>query len=280
MHSGRGYGYQPRTGLRYMDKPRSIALTAVGFVLVLLVLWNAQEGLWVEPGTGVRHKMVLSEMLTGGCPQEAIEAEMLGTGASSCLTGRGSFDLTDIILGLSGLMLFLGGVYRFLAGPADRMAGRDKRRSWEFMAAGGALAAFGLMDFVGLLSAGSSPLDWAEVIGLPLPAPLVDAACIGGGAFMFRHGSIANREANLQGNRGVTLTRRGTSPATGGSQFHGSLEKRVEEGEDFTIGDMRDLLGFDEDPFFAYDPDEVDAAMQICLFCSGTGCEECDWYGS
>ena len=221
-----------------MDKPRSIALTVAGFVALLFTLYNAQEGLWIEPGSGVRHKLVLSELLTGGCTQAAIVADMMGSGASTCLTTKGSFDLTDIILALAGLALFLGGVYRFLAGPQDRLAGHSKRRSWELMAGGGALAAFGLLDFGGLLSPGSSPLDWAEVIGLPLPAPLVDAACIGGGAFLFRKGSLENREVNER-EESAPLPRQS-------SHFRGSLENRVAEGDDFTVGDMKDMLGFDD----------------------------------
>ena len=260
--------------MRTMDKPRSIALTLLGFVVLVLVLWNSKEGLWVEGGTGIRHKLVLSKMLTGGCPQGVILADMQGTGGSACLTGRGSFDLTDLVLGLGGLMLFLGGIHRLLTGDsATGPSVTNKRHSWELMASGGALAAFGLMDFIGLLSPGSSPLDWAEVIGLPLPASIVDAACIGGGAFIFRKGSLENSK--------VTKSEQGQIRPREKIEFRGSLEKRVDaEGEDFTIGDMKDLLGFEDDPFFAYDPDEVESAMKICLFCSGEGCKECDWYGS
>ena len=266
-----------------MKKAKPLIFAVIGVLLLSLVIYNVEVGLYYfqYPDELVHYKMELTEIFSGSCRKENIDADLSAHQSSHCLSPIGTYHATDIMVVTLGLLSSILAPLSALkqAGRLRVSRGWSKNLARLRLLLGISLVSVAIADAIGLLTAGGQSLDWEKVVGIPIPAFLVEIILIILGILVIRK-AVRHLKSRTE--------ERFAEPweMAGSGDFLGSLEKNKKaskkKGGVMTVGDLRSALSLDqyEDIFQLGTSagDDMSVGRQ-CHYCNGQGCVQCDFQG-
>lgn len=250
----------------------AVLLVLTGIGLLGASVYNVHVGLG-EDGDGAPFKVKWKPMLDGSCDSDDI---------APCAGTIGLYEASDIVLLVAGLVILI--VAR-VVGSGQQRKGKHavrmrRRRRLAKLELGASLLLFisAGADIAGVLSADGAPLDWSELVGIEVPANIIQVATV-----IFAVALLFHSKKTLK-SLGKSNRDDGSSSRFGGkSKFKGSLEARGGKGI-VTVGDLRRAMSLDmyEDAFQVGTSDDFgDSSVgNTCHYCNGAGCENCGGTGS
>ena len=270
-----------------MVRLKGVVSLALGTIVLALVGYNAEFGLYQTHGDGIMHKLVLTHALAGGCSEAMIRAALDAHGASPCIEPIGLWNSGDIMIAMIAGSLMLRGA-RKMDFLGMREATVRSRARWA-VRIGFLLIGLGLADWMGTLSGGHGPVE-PSLFGGELPAHLFGALAVSFGSLavvlglQMRKSPVDSDGVSIWGDwegwdddgsqdgRSRRQRRRGRRVAS--RALRGPAESRGA----VSVGDLRSALGLQavEDPFGQDDGfSDLGLAGRTCHYCAGQGCANC-----
>ena len=155
-----------KTQHSYLHMAKALRLVVMVLCLGMIALpyVNATSGFYSHEGTQMKY--IWSKVLAGECDERTIANDFEDDGKSPCVDNLGfaSQDLVPIIIGLLVLIL----QFRKLMSPEDKPV-KSTRFAKAKMVIGVTFFVVIIADWAGLLSPNGEMMDWAIVVGAPLP---------------------------------------------------------------------------------------------------------------
>ncbi len=266
-----------------MARLRHVLLALSGVLLLVLVLYNSEVGFYeyTEGDESTRYKLLFAEFASGGCSSVDINTDLSADRMSDCIAPLGTYAATDFTLAAFALFAIAAAPALALSEEGGVKVSRDMAKLLARMRLllGVVLSLTGIADALGLLTGDSSQLDWEAVLGLPLPAVLVDVLLIGIGGYTIRK---SLRRLKSVGRAPERFAEPWENQAES-TQWRGSMERRKQEGGPPTVGDLRASLKLDqyEDIFQVGTSSDLDSIRvgRKCHYCNGQGCDMCNFTG-
>ena len=288
-----------------MRRGIGLVFTAVGLAIILGVSYNTYVGLFEYEEE--RYKMNWpawigeSSDTDTGCSVEYI-SERLGQGRdTNCLSSVGVIETQDIMGFLIGAVFLLIPMAFAKKSKVPKARGlekkliRGRRRAKIRFGFGFSLLSLGLSDMNGLLDPSGQPLNWSELLGVPIPdtLPIFDLILIGIGVgqmwptlmYLRKTGQKVKVLKKQRTSAGETMEQRKLySGRASKGLFKGKLETH---GAD-RFGSVADLyahMGLDnyEDEFERALKEDAMNSLEggkTCHLCAGQGCAGCNNTGT
>ncbi len=266
-----------------MSKAKPVLLALIGVFLLAFVVYNVEIGLYFfqYPDGVVNYKMELSSVLLNDCSKESINQSLQQNRSSPCLSPLGTYHSTDIVLAALGFSLTLAAPLLALKQAGKMKVNQRVAKNWARfrLLLGFTMAGVGLADSFGMLSGKGQPLDWEDVIGITVPAFLVEVALILIGALVVMKAvSSLRSKPRSEGDDGWTVS--------GMGGFRGPLEKSKKKGSGsggvMTVGQLRSALSLDEYEDLFQQGTSTEEEIRVgrqCHYCNGQGCVQCEFMG-
>jgi len=247
--------------------------------LVAIPYVNATSGFHTQGGQQM--KFIWSEVLMGECDERGISQDYETDGESPCVEPL-SVDSQDVIPIAIGLMVGFMQV-RKIVSPESKPV-KSSRFAKAKVVGGGALFVLIIADLAGILAPGDEMVDWARVVGAPLPNAMFHGIFAIIGLQLIKKGraemvvckeeqvTIATEsELNVQ----EALFRRPMQDVFGRDASTKGADKFR------TVGELRTKMGIDryDDDFERALAGDVVVAKP-CGYCDGAGCGICATTGS
>ena len=254
---------------------------ALRVVLILLCLGliaipyvNATSGFHTHEDKEM--KFIWSEVLMGDCDERGINQDYEQDGESTCVEPLG-VDSQDVIPIAIGLLVGFMQV-RKVVSPESKPV-KSSRFAKAKVVSGGALFVLIFTDMAGILAPGDEMVNWARVVGAPLPNAMFHGIFAVIGLQLIKKGraemvvckeeqvAIASEsEMNVQD----ALFRRPIQDVFGRDATTKSADKFR------TVGELRSKMGIDrlDDDFERALAGDV-AVEKPCGYCDGAGCGIC-----
>lgn len=266
-----------------MSKAKPFVLAIIGVSLLGFVVYNVEVGLYYfqYPDSIVNYKVELAQVFAEECSKENINQALQQSRSSPCLSPLGTYHATDIVLAGVGFAFSLASPFVALKQAGKMKINAKVAKNWARirLLLGFAMVSVGVADATGMLTGEGQPLDWKGVIGLPVPAFVVEIALVIAGAMVVMKAvSILKKKPRSEADDAWTVS--------GMGGFRGPLEKNKKkspkDGGVMTVGQLRSALSLDEyEDLFQQGTstsDEISVGRQ-CHYCNGQGCVQCDYKG-
>ena len=266
-----------------MTKAKPLILAVIGVLLLSFVIYNVEVGLYYfqYPNELVHYKMELTEIFSGSCDREAINEELSAHRSSHCLSPIGTYHAIDIVVaGLGFISSISAPLVALKQAGRLRMSGVwSKNLARLRLLLGTSLVSVGVADAIGILTSSGNPLNWEEVLGVPVPAFMIQITIILLGILL-----IKKATKRLKSKKKKKFAE--PWQMAGSGNFRGSLEKTGKGAKKdtgvMTVGDLRSALSLDqyEDIFQLGTSagDDMSVGRQ-CHYCNGQGCSQCNFLG-
>jgi hypothetical protein len=268
--------------LSIVAKAKPLILAIVGVLLLSFVVYNVEVGLYYfqYPDQLVHYKMEIMELISGNCDRQVINADLADHQSNQCLSPLGTYYAIDIIIAAVGFVFSISAPISALkqSGKLKISRGWSKNMARLRLVLGVSLITIAVCDAIGLLTTEGQPLDWAQVLGIPMPALIVEISLLILGVMV-----IKKAVRRLKSKPKSEFTE--PWQMAGASDFRGSLEKKdksTKKGGVMTVGDLRSALSLDqyEDIFQLGTSTSDDISVgRTCHYCNGQGCTQCDFKG-
>lgn len=265
-----------------MSKAKPLILAIVGVLLLSFVVYNVEVGLYYfqYPDQLVHYKMEIIEIISGNCDRAIINADLADHQSNQCLSPLGTYYAIDVIIAAIGFVFSISAPISALkqSGKLKISRGWSKNMARLRLVLGISLVTIAVSDAIGLLTTDGQPLDWSQVLGVPMNATLVELGLLIVGIMVIKKAvHRLKSKTNTQFAEPWQMA--------GVSDFRGSLEKKEkssDRGGVMTVGDLRSALSLDqyEDIFQLGTSSGDDISVgRICHYCNGQGCTQCDFKG-
>jgi hypothetical protein len=266
-----------------MTKAKPLLLAIIGVLLLSFVIYNVEVGLYESPYSSqtVYYKMEITEIISGNCDEASINADLINSRSNECLSPLGTYYAIDIIVAGIG---FVSSVAAPIA--ALKQSGKLKTSSaWSKSLArlrlmlGIGMVTIAITDATGILTPEGQPLDWSLVLGIQMPAFIIEVALLIVGIMVIKKAAKSLKSKSKS---------EYAEPwqMAGAGNFRGSLERSEKRGAKtsgvMTVGDLRSALSLDQyEDIFQIGTDSGDdmSVGRICHYCNGQGCTQCDFKG-
>lgn len=274
-----------------MAKLRGVLPLAIGLIILALVIYNAEFGLYQTYGDGNMHKLVLTAAIAGGCSETAIQTAIDAHGASPCIEPTGLWNSGDIMIAMIAGSMALRGVRKMDLLGLRESSVRSRAR-WA-VRLGFIFIGLGMADWMGFLSPKSGPAQ-PSLFGDQISPHVFGAIAISLGTLSVLMG-LRMRKApaedgpsvwgdwegwdddGKQDGRSPRQRRRGRKVA------RNALRGPAESTGAVSVGALRSALGLQavEDDF-GRDDGYSDLGMvgKTCHYCAGQGCASCGFSGT
>ncbi len=265
-----------------MTKAKPLILAIVGVLLLSFVVYNVEVGLYYfqYPDQLVHYKMEIIEIISGNCDREVINADLADHQSNQCLSPLGTYYAIDVIIAAIGFVFSISAPIAALkqSGKLKISRGWSKNMARIRLVFGVSLVTIAVSDAMGLLTTEGQPLDWALVLGIPMPAFMVEVALLILGVMVIK--KAVRRLKSKPKSEFVEPWQ-----MAGAGSFRGSLEKKeksANKGGVMTVGDLRSALSLDQyEDIFQLGTSSGDemSVGRMCHYCNGQGCTQCDFKG-
>jgi hypothetical protein len=259
-----------------MAKALRLVVMVLCLGMIALPYVNATSGFYSHEGTQMKY--IWSKVLAGECDERTIANDFEDDGKSPCVTNLGfaSQDLVPIIIGLLVLIL----QFRKLMSPEDKPV-KSTRFAKAKMVIGVTFFVVIIADWSGLLSPNGEMMDWAMVVGAPLPNAMFHGIFAVVGLQSYKKGRA---EYDVWKEERVTIATEGEMNVQE-ALFNRPMQNvfgrdASTRGADRfrTVGELRTHMGIDhfEDSFDRALADRsADVSEKPCHYCNGEGCGIC-----
>ncbi len=254
-----------------------LVLLCIGLIAIPYV--NATSGFHTHAGKEM--KFIWSEVLMGDCDERGINQDYEQDGASPCVEPL-SVDSQDVIPIAIGFLVGFLQVRKILS-PESKPV-KSSRFAKAKVVGGGALFMLIITDMAGILAPGDEMVDWARVVGAPLPNAMFHGIFAIIGLQLIKKGRAEMAVWKEEQVTIATETEMNVQEALFSRPMQDVFGRDAStKGADKfrTVGELRTKMGIDrlDDDFERALAGDV-AAAKPCGYCDGAGCGMCNNTGS